>query len=197
MTAAPKHRDKIIRAAAALFRRAGYAATGTNEIVARSGAPKGSLYHYFPGGKSEIGAAAVGYAGGKVTATLADLLASHGGDPAAAILAHGELLIGWLEKSGYRDGCPIATVLLEIAPAEPAVTAAGRAAFADWAALFAEALIARHVPPGRAADLGRLAVTLLEGCLVQARVDADGSAIRLAVAETARLFEAAMGKPRQ
>ena len=84
-----------------------------------------------------------------------------------------------------------------IAPAEPAVTAAGRAAFADWAALFAEALIARHVPPGRAADLGRLAVTLLEGCLVQARVDADGSAIRLAVAETARLFEAAMGKPRQ
>ena len=80
---------------------------------------------------------------GTLTGTVAngDVFVLAHSSAAAAILAHGELLIGWLEKSGYRDGCPIATVLLEIAPAEPAVTAAGRAAFADWAALFAEALI--------------------------------------------------------
>ena len=53
-----------------LFRRNGYAATGTNEIVAVSGAPKGSLYHYFPAGKAEIAAEAVTYAGGVVEATL-------------------------------------------------------------------------------------------------------------------------------
>ncbi|QCI63435.1 TetR/AcrR family transcriptional regulator [Phreatobacter stygius] len=197
MPTAPKHRDKIIRAAADLFRRAGYAATGTNEIVARSGAPKGSLYHYFPGGKAEIGAAAIGYAGSKVTATLADLLARHDGNPAAAILAYGALLIVWLEQSGYRDGCPIATVLLEIAPAETTVTAAGRAVFADWAGLFAKALMDSHVAAERAETLGTLAVTLLEGSLIQARVEADGRAITLAVREAAGMFEAAMSQARQ
>lgn len=191
MPAAPKHRDKIVRAAAELFRRAGYAATGTNDVVARSGAPKGSLYHYFPGGKAEIGAAAVAYAGQRVQATLTELLARHDGDAAAAILAYGDLLVGWLDRSGYRDGCPIATVLLEVAPTESGIAAAGRAALAGWADLFAGALANRGVEAGRARDLGTLAVTLVEGSLVQARVEASGRCIRLAVTEAARLFATA------
>lgn len=192
MPATPKHRDKIVRAAADLFRRAGYAATGTNDIVTRSGAPKGSLYHYFPGGKAEIGAAAVDYAGKRVEATLAELLARHDGDAAAAVLAYGALLTGWLERSGYRDGCPIATVLLEVAPGEAGIAEAGRAALAGWAALFAGALESRGVEAGRAGDLGTLAVTLIEGSLVQARVERSGRCISLAAAEAARLFAAAL-----
>ena len=47
-------RDQIIDTASALLERQGYAATGLNQIVRESGAPKGSLYHYFPGGKDEI-----------------------------------------------------------------------------------------------------------------------------------------------
>jgi TetR/AcrR family transcriptional repressor of lmrAB and yxaGH operons len=43
MSAPPRHRGAIVRAAAALFRRNGYAATGINEIAEVSGAPKGSL----------------------------------------------------------------------------------------------------------------------------------------------------------
>ena len=196
MPAAPKHREKIVRAAADLFRRAGYAATGTNDIVARSGAPKGSLYHYFPGGKAEIGAAAVAYAGKRVEATLAELLARHDGDAVATVRAYGALLTGWLERSGYRDGCPIATVLLEVAPSEAGIAEAGRSALAGWAALFARVLDSRGVEAGRAGDLGTLAVTLIEGSLIQARVERNGRCIDLAVAEAARLFAAAMAEAR-
>ncbi len=57
--ALPKHRSAIIAAAAKLFRRQGYAATGINEIADAAGAPKGSLYHYFPDGKDQIAEAAV------------------------------------------------------------------------------------------------------------------------------------------
>ncbi len=54
-----KHKDNIVVAAMSLFRRQGYASTGLNQILQESGAPKGSLYHYFPGGKEQLGLAAV------------------------------------------------------------------------------------------------------------------------------------------
>ena len=63
MSAPPRHRGAIVRAAATLFRRNGFAATGINEIAEVSGAPKGSLYHYFPDGKDQIAEAAIRFAG--------------------------------------------------------------------------------------------------------------------------------------
>ena len=64
MGARPKHRDNLIYTAARLFRQQGYAATGINDILREAGAPKGSFYHYFPGGKEELGAAAIRHAMG-------------------------------------------------------------------------------------------------------------------------------------
>lgn len=196
MAPPPKHREKIVRSAAELFRRRGYAATGTNDIVALSGAPKGSLYHYFPDGKTQIAEEAVAYAGARVTATLAGLMAETG-DPGTALRDYGRMLVGWLEKSGWRDGCPIATTLLEIAPESDGVAAAGRAAFAAWAAIFGDALAARGVPESRARRLGRFAITALEGGLVQARAERAGEVILAAVDEVADLFAAAISAGRQ
>ncbi|MBT5897125.1 MAG: helix-turn-helix transcriptional regulator, partial [Rhodospirillaceae bacterium] len=73
--APPKNtqRQTMIWAAAKLFRRRGYSGTGLRDILAASGAARGSLYHHFPGGKEEIGAAAVTSAGGLVTETFAEL----------------------------------------------------------------------------------------------------------------------------
>lgn len=195
MAPPPKHRDRIVRSAAELFRRRGYAATGTNDIVALSGAPKGSLYHYFPDGKAQIAEEAVAYAGGRVTATLTALMAETG-DPAAALRSYGRLLVGWLEKSGWRDGCPIATTLLEIAADADGVAAAGRTAFAEWAAIFGAALAARGVPAARAQRLGGFAVTALEGALVLSRVERGGAPILSAVDEVADLFAAAISAGR-
>ena len=189
MTAQPKHRERIVRTAAMLFRRNGYAATGTNEIVATSGAPKGSLYHYFPGGKAEIAAAAVTYAGGVVTATLTALTAEHPA-AAAAIRAYGAMLTGWFAKSGYREGCPIATTILELAPETESVTAAGQAVYREWVAVFAAALAREGVEDARAASLARTATAAFQGALILARTERNVAPIADVTAEIAALFEA-------
>lgn len=188
MAAQEKHRGRIVRTAAMLFRRNGYAATGTNEIVAVSGAPKGSLYHYFPGGKAEIGAAAVAYAGGVVTETLKGLVAERA-SAADAVRMYGGLLASWLAKSGYREGCPIATTILELAPDVEGVTAAGQGVYQDWTAIYAAALERDGVEPGRAASLARTAIAAFQGALILARTERKNAAISDVTSEIAALFE--------
>jgi TetR/AcrR family transcriptional regulator, lmrAB and yxaGH operons repressor len=190
MSALPKHREKIIRAAAKLFRQSGYAATGINEIAALSKAPKGSLYHYFPAGKEEIAEAALRYAGALVRDTLADLAAKHE-RPEAMLRAYATLLAGWMRASGFADGCPVATTLLELAPASPAIAAAGAQILGEWADVFAAALVRAGAPTERAARLGSLAIAALEGALVIARVERSERAILGAAEEVAELFRGA------
>jgi TetR/AcrR family transcriptional repressor of lmrAB and yxaGH operons len=173
MATPPRHRGAIIRAAAALFRRNGYAATGINEIAEVSGAPKGSLYHYFPRGKDQIAEAAVRFAGAGVVATLERLEQEHK-TAAAMIQAYCRLLAGWMAKSGFRDGCPIATTLLESAPQSADMATAGREAFAGWCAVIARALIRDGFGKADARRLSTLAVSSIEGALILARV--EGSA---------------------
>src|SRR5690242_20447853 len=52
-------RERMVRAAVELFRERGYAATSFGDVLARSGAPRGSIYHHFPGGKEELAAEAL------------------------------------------------------------------------------------------------------------------------------------------
>ena len=192
MPTTPRHRDAIVRAAARLFRRQGYAATGLNEILAASGAPKGSLYHYFAGGKVQIGAEVVGLAGRLVSATLSDLAAS-APRPSEVLRRYARMIVGWLEESDFRDGSPIATILLELAPQERAVTAAGREAFAAYSDTLAGLLVAAGVAAGPARRLALLAVCALDGALVRARVEQDGSPVVEALDQVADLFDAAAG----
>jgi TetR/AcrR family transcriptional repressor of lmrAB and yxaGH operons len=190
MAAQGKHRQEIVRSAALLFRRHGYAATGTSQILAVSGAPRGSLYHYFPQGKEQIGEAAVKYAGELVTTTLTRLIAQNA-TPGAALREYGRLLAQWLQESGYQDGCPITTTLLELAPSSEAVSAAGRRAFDAWADVFLQALIAAGAETTEARRLATLAVASLEGALVLARVHQDSGAVTVVASDIADLFDAA------
>ena len=191
MSAEPKHREAIVATAAKLFRRQGYAATGLNEISAVSGAPKGSLYHYFPGGKAQIGAAAVRAAGAVGAKGLSEL-AEKSNSPGEFIRSYGERLSGWLEASGYREGCPIATTLLEVAPIEAEVTAAGRDVLSSWADIVAQILERSGLGPKRSRTLGRFTIAAIEGALLQARVEQSAQAIRAACGELEALFQSAI-----
>src|SRR5207245_9482773 len=115
MTKPVKHRGAMVGSASTLFRRSGYAAIGINEIAEVAGAPKGSLYHYFPDGKDQIGEAAVRFAGKGLVVTWEKLEQEHK-TTAAMVQAYCRLLAGWMAKSGFRDGCPIATTLLAAVP---------------------------------------------------------------------------------
>ena len=97
-----------------LLRRQGYAATGLNEIVSRSGAPEGSLYFHFPGGKEELAASAMERTGEELRGAIAAVIAAMP-SASASLSALIDALGAGLEASGYRDGCPIATITLEAA----------------------------------------------------------------------------------
>jgi TetR/AcrR family transcriptional repressor of lmrAB and yxaGH operons len=190
MPALPKHRQPIINTAVTLFRRQGYSRTGLNEIVDVSGAPKGSLYHYFPLGKSSIAVAAVKEAGVRVAATLTKL-AEECGSTSELLRRHAELLAGWMRASGFRDGCPITTVLLELAPGDRDVTEAGRAAYRIRVSILADRLVADGFQRARADALAILCTSALQGALIQARVERSGRPLEITASELARLIEAA------
>ena len=190
MPAVPKHRQPIINTAVTLFRRQGYSRTGLNEIVDVSGAPKGSLYHYFPLGKSSIAVAAVTEAGRRVAATL-EKLVEECRSTGEVLRRHAELLSGWMRASGFRDGCPITTVLLELAPGDRDVTEAGRSAYRTRVAILADKLVADGFPRARADALAVLCTSALQGALIQARVERSGRPLEITAAELARLLDKA------
>jgi len=176
MGAPPKHRLAIVEAAARLFRRQGYAATGIHEIASLARAPKGSLYHYFPGGKDQIAEAVVRHAGGLVATTL-QRLADETPSAADLVKSYGAMLRNWMAQSGYRDGCPITTTLLETAPQTKGPTAAGLEAFANWRGIVATALVRDGWGKSEARKLSTLVISALEGAMILARVQGDGQAI--------------------
>ena len=188
MSAPPKHRNAIIDAAIALFRKKGYAATGLNDIVAASGAPKGSLYYYFPKGKASIAEAAVTEAGERVVATIREVAAGSAGT-AELLRKHAALLAGWLAKSGFRDGCPITTVLLELAPGDRAVTVAGRKAYEARIGCLTESLLAGGHTQPRARALATLCTSAIQGSLIQARVERSKAPVLTTADELATLLE--------
>lgn len=191
MARAAQHRDAIIGIAARLFRKQGYAATGLNQIVQDSGAPKGSLYHYFPAGKEAIGAAAVAWAADRVEQTLVEL-ASKASGPGDLLRGYARLMAGWMSESSFSDGCPIATILLESAPKSEAIRQAGDAALTRWAVVLCEALATAQVPAPRAMRLAHTAIAMLEGSLIQARVQMRPEPILDGAEELALAFEAAV-----
>ena len=189
MPALPKHRQPVVNAAVTLFRQRGYASTGLNDLIDASGAPKGSLYYYFPDGKASIAVAAVEEAGQRVAATVAKL-ASEAGSTADLLRSHARLLSGWMKKSGFRDGCPITTVLLELAPENRAVAEAGRKAYSARIAIFAAKLVTDGFPKVHVERLAILCVSALQGALIQARVERSGMPIESAADELAKMLEA-------
>jgi TetR/AcrR family transcriptional repressor of lmrAB and yxaGH operons len=176
MPAAPKHKANLVDTAVTLFRRQGYAATGLNQIIALSGAPKGSLYHYFPGGKEALGAAAVALAGEVVARTLERLRRDTGGG-GPFIQRYCELLAKWMEDSDFHSGCPIATTLLETCPDSAAIRTAGEQAIESWIAVMQQAIDPASRDPDASRSTALLVISAVEGALILARTSASAEPI--------------------
>src|SRR3984893_875017 len=105
-------KDRSVEHSAELFRRQGFTGTGVKQIVAAAEAPFGSLYHFFPGGKEQLGAEAI-----KVSRALYEQLIPRVRDPAPDLVTgvrdFVEGAAEHLRETGYADACPIATVALE------------------------------------------------------------------------------------
>ncbi len=122
----------MIRAAADLLQRRGYHGTGVAEILAQSGAPRGSLYHHFPGGKRQITVEAITYAA-QLFARDLDSAARDTADIDACCAALSTLCKRDLLATEYEAGCPLAAVALDAPSHEGDIMEACRAGFALWA----------------------------------------------------------------
>jgi TetR/AcrR family transcriptional repressor of lmrAB and yxaGH operons len=165
-------REAFVETTGQLLRRQGYAGTGLNEIVARSGAPKGSLYFHFPGGKEQLAVAAMQRTGEQLRAAMAGILGSSDelGDALARLI---DALAEGLERSGYRDGCPIATITLEAAGDSEPVRAAAAMTFASWLDVLQARLRRAGLSPSEATQRALLVLSSIEGALILARASRD------------------------
>jgi TetR/AcrR family transcriptional regulator, lmrAB and yxaGH operons repressor len=164
--------EAFVRTTAALLRRQGYAATGLNEIVTRSGAPKGSLYFHFPGGKEQLATAAMAHAGGELASAIANVLGSSE-DLGEALAGLVDAMSAGLEASGFRDGCPIATVALEAAAQSEPIRSAAADAFGAWLEALERRLLAAGLDAQAAQRRALLILASLEGALILARARRD------------------------
>jgi AcrR family transcriptional regulator len=159
-------RERMIQSAAVLFRERGVHGTSFSDVLAHSAAPRGSLYHYFPGGKAQLAEEATRYAGDFIAGGLAAALEQK--DPVVAIRDFAAFWRGILRRSDFSAGCPIVSATLEGERSPGARDAAG-AAFERLQDLLADAFAQQSVPPARARSLATLAIAAIEGAIVLAR----------------------------
>jgi TetR/AcrR family transcriptional repressor of lmrAB and yxaGH operons len=179
-------KEKTLAAAAKLFCWQGYHGTALQDILAASGAPRGSLYFHFPRGKEEIAEGAIALGDKAVRAFIAQVAAaSRNAESFVANLAKG--MAANLEASDFREGCPLATTVLEIATDSEAIGKAAREAFAAWEQEIAQALVRFGSSEKHAASVATAILSQLEGALLLARTYRSLQPMRRAE-ETLRLL---------
>lgn len=167
-----RSRARLVGATAALLQRQGYHATGLGQIVQESGAPRGSLYFYFPGGKEELACTALAESGEAMRQQLEAVIAA-APDPGAAVEDVCRVLGQALAGSGYAHGCPLATVALEAAADSDAVREVCATHYARWEHSIAARLCAAGAAPESAAELATFILATIEGALLLAKVKRD------------------------
>jgi TetR/AcrR family transcriptional repressor of lmrAB and yxaGH operons len=161
-------KGKTLAAAAQLFRRQGYHGTPLHDILAAGGAPRGSLYFHFPGGKEEIGAAALTMAGEAVRQAIAKAAeTSENAETFLVRIVRG--MAADLERSDYKEGCPIATTALETAAQSDALATVTRNAFQSWENEIKRGLERFGITPDDADLVATTVLSQLEGALLLAR----------------------------
>jgi TetR/AcrR family transcriptional repressor of lmrAB and yxaGH operons len=161
-------RSRMIEAAFELFRKRGYYATAFSDVVQESGAPRGSIYFHFPGGKQQLAREAIALAGDEIE-EMVEAAAGRADDPGSLVRALGEIVANRLEDSGYQSGCSIATMVLELAPQDEELSAEFDAVFARWRAALVAQFEQMGVAPERTAVLADLVMSAIEGALVLSR----------------------------
>jgi TetR/AcrR family transcriptional repressor of lmrAB and yxaGH operons len=163
-------RDQIIEATADLLETQGYRATGLNQIVEESGAPKGSLYYYFPGGKEQFSTEAINKVAQEIVERIRSSLVAIE-DPGEAVEAFVRKVAQHVEASSFLKGGPITGVALEAVTTSERLNEACRETYELWQSAFAEKLAQSGFSPARSARLAGLIIASIEGAIVLSRTN--------------------------
>jgi AcrR family transcriptional regulator len=184
-------RERLISASAELFRHQGYVGTGVKQIVEEAGAPFGSMYHFFPNGKEELGAETIRWSG-EMYGRLIDLFYEPGVDPVVATRRFFEGAADVVRDSGYTDACPIATVALEVASTSETMRRATADVFESWLAKLTQHFGEVGLTKTQARHVSVALFCLLEGAFILARATHDHTHIRAAGRSASDLVRAAI-----
>ncbi|MFC8423376.1 TetR/AcrR family transcriptional regulator [Streptomyces sp. NPDC057236] len=189
-------RERMVFSAAQLIRRDGVASTGMREVAAHADAPRGSLQHYFPGGKEQLVNEAVGWAGRYAARRVARFLAALPEPTPGGLFAR--MVRQWTdeyESQGFGGGCPVAAATVDRAESTASTREAVSAAFAEWTGAVALALADMGVPAERARPLATLMISSLEGAILMARAERDVRPLTTVSRELGPLLDSAAGPP--
>ena len=159
-------RDRMVRSAAVLMRENGVEAMSFSDVVAHSGSPRGSIYHYFPGGKAQLVEEATRWAGGFVARRNGAAMEADG--PLGAIDASAHAWRAVLLETDFRAGCPIAAATGD-GEQVPAARAAAGEVFRGWQDALATSLRSRGVTDERARAVATVVYAGIEGGILLAR----------------------------
>ncbi len=185
-------RERMVRSAAQLIRRQGVTGSGLREIVAEADAPRGSLQHYFPGGKEELVSEALRWMGAVAARRVRRHMEALPSRTPGALLA---AVIGdWrvdLTREGFAAGCPLVAAAAESAGSSAGMRDILRQAFSDWIEPIGAALVDLGVPAERAPGLATLVVSALEGSIVLCRIRQELGPLDTLEAELGPVLDAA------
>lgn len=179
----------MIRSAAILFRERGVEGTAFADVLEHSAAPRGSVYHHFPGGKQQIAEEATRWAGGVMGAGIAGALRED--DPLAALDDFVGLWRGVLEESDFAAGCPIVAAALE-GDRSPGAREAAAETFAEWRRLLADAFAKAGLSTAEAGSMATLFIAAIEGAIVLARAEKSIEPLTEVAGELQRFAENAL-----
>ncbi|MEU6547819.1 TetR/AcrR family transcriptional regulator [Streptomyces sp. NPDC046859] len=186
-------RERMVFSAAQLIRRGGVAAAGMREVATHAEAPRGSLQHYFPGGKEQLVNEAVGWAGRYAARRVSRFLAALPEPTPGRLFA--AMVHQWTheyEAAGFEGGCPVAAATVDCAQSTESTREAVTAAFEGWTGAVADALTDMGVPRRRAGSLATLMISSLEGAILMARARHDVRPLTTVSAELGPLLDAAV-----
>ncbi|WP_234356785.1 TetR/AcrR family transcriptional regulator [Streptomyces sp. NBRC 110028] len=174
-------RDRMILSAAALLREHGASATSIDRVLAHSGAPRGSVYHHFPGGRTQLIDEAVALAGDFIAGLIA--AATQADDPVRAVDAFFALWRDRLVESGFRAGCPIVAVAVETNDDAPQLARSAATVFARWREALAVLFIRHGLTEERGRRLGAFIIAAVEGAVIMCRAEQSTAPLEAAAAE--------------
>lgn len=159
-------RVRLLDGARQLLAEKGYAGMELRDVAERGKAPRGSIYHHFPGGKRQLAVEAATLEGTQIRELIERSLAERG--VRETLGRFGEIFRRRVADHPERIGCPVAAAALA-RPEDPALAAAATAAFRSWEDPIAAALHEEGVPLEDAQVFAGLVVSTIEGALIRAR----------------------------
>lgn len=180
-------RTKMLIAAAEVMRERGAAGVTIDEVLTRSGAPRGSVYYHFPEGRNQILTEALRYAGDAITADIDDAA-----ERGAMVLLRQFVKFweGLLAESDFSAGCPVVAAAIGCPGDELGLSAEAGQIFARWRTALARAFVAEGLPEADADSLAVMSIAALEGAVVLCRSTRSTDPLRKVNDQLEFLFKA-------